>query len=151
MEDMLVTHASKKVVLTLAGLAYGLSLAWFGWIATGAGHGTFFFFSVAVFPYGIGLILWPLIGYLLADIHTSWRRIQFLTVIIVRYGLLTLYVVLYGPSEMPRIEITWRYSALYVLAPIVLFLVGQGIIWACFFVVFFDGAVTSKQPEDTTP
>jgi hypothetical protein len=120
----------RSFVFAIAGLLYGISLAILGWFATGAGHGTFFFFSLAVFPYGIGLILWPLIGWLLADSRAYFQRILFIITIIFRYALIVIYVLFYGSSEIPYIAVTWRYSRFAILAPVALFLIGQLLIWA---------------------
>lgn len=122
----------KNFAFAGVGLLYGVSLAVLGWIATGAGHGTFFFFSLAVFPYGIGLILWPVLGYLLAHVDVTFHRTLFLITIVTRYALLTVYILRYGSSEMPHMMVTWRYSHFDIVAPLVLFLAGQILIWALF-------------------
>ena len=127
----------RRFVFAIVGVLYGASLAALGWMASGAGHGTFFFFSVAVFPYGIGLILWPVIGYLLADVGRQFQRALFLIAILGRYALLVVYVVLYGSFEMPHIAVTWRYSHFDIIAPLVLFLAGQVLIWTLFLRRFF--------------
>ena len=102
-----------------------------GWTATGAGHGTFFFFLLAVFPFGIGFLLWPVIALLLANVGESFYRRLFLIAIPVQYALIALYILNWS-DELPRIAIAWKYSPANVLEPLVLFLAGHIVIWLTF-------------------
>ena len=122
----------KSLTYSLMGFLYALGLTALGWMATGAGHGTFFFLSLAVFPFGIGFLMWPAIALLLANLRDTFYRHLFLSVIAVRYGLIAIYVVRW-PDELPRIAVAWRYSPAYVIEPLVLFLAGQLVIWVLFF------------------
>jgi hypothetical protein len=120
----------KVLSYTLTGLVYGLCLTALGWNASGAGHGTFFFLSLAVFPYGLGFLLWPAIALLLAKIDDGFYRDLFLSVIAVRYALIAVFVVNWG--EVQRIPIAWMYTPGYILEWILIFLAGQVLIWVLF-------------------
>lgn len=122
----------KPFTYSFIGLLYGLSLLALGWTAAGAGHGTFFFLSLAVFPFGIGFLMWPAITLLLANVHEGFYRSFFLIMIAVRYALIAIFV-LRWPDELRRIPIAWEYSPSYVIEPLVLFLAGQVLLWVLFF------------------
>jgi hypothetical protein len=113
-------------------LFLGAVFAGLGWITSAAGHGTFFFFSIAVFPYGLGLLLWLMIGFFLADVGQPFQRTMFLTTIFVRYLVIGIYVFNYWSYEWPHIKITWAHSRLFILAPIIVFFAWQAFIWAFF-------------------
>ncbi len=64
-----------KWILTFAGIIYTVMLGLIGIGMIGAcGVGTSLFAALAFFPFGVGLLYWPLLGYLLPSTSQAYQR-----------------------------------------------------------------------------
>lgn len=113
------------------GFLYALIFAFLGFNVTGScGTGTFFFFAIAVLPYGIGLLFWPVMGYLMADLRAVFSKWLYLTILAAHYFLVV--KCLWYSEESYYLIKMWNSSPSLLLMPAIFYLTGQVVIWAVF-------------------
>jgi len=110
-------------------IVYGLlSLA----IVPTCGLGTGILIIIALGPYGIGLLLWPVVAFLLADLKTTVAK--FLVIVLLIGHCSFVYLVLYrgGIEEWQRMTKTIRLYPQYMWPPIILYICAHVLIWGLF-------------------
>jgi hypothetical protein len=119
-------------------IVYGvLSLA----IIPTCGQGTAILIITAFGPYGIGLLFWPVIAFLLADLESIVVKCLVVIVLVLHYGFLYIVLSRSGVEEWQRTTETLRLYPQYMWPPIVLYIVAHGLIW----VLFVRGLFFSRQ------
>ena len=130
-----------KVLLVIAGLLYGLLLAIVGFLATGAGHGTYVLIGVSSAPLGfLGImiallsppLLWAIIGWLLSRSERSPDRIIFLVIMAVHYSSLWRLLRREPYGDWEYFDRMWQSWPVIMATGIASYLVGQGVIWLYF-------------------
>jgi len=110
------------------GLLYALAYLILAAGAAGAGHGTYFFFA-PISPYCLGLLIFPLLGYLAGDLRPFSSRVIFLSALAIHYALTAIFLRGDGLSEPSHIRKVWDISPENILLPAGCYLLGQVIIW----------------------
>lgn len=120
---------------SLTGLVVGLVYAFVYFVlavgAAGAGHGTGIFFA-PVMPYGLGLLVFPFVGFLLGNMKSSRSKTLFLSAMALHYALAVYFLRLFWVQESSYTEKMWAYSPGSVLLPAWLYVCGQAVIWMVF-------------------
>ena len=125
--------------LTIYGALYGLVVAAIGISVSGGGH--FNLVSIPViWPHGFGVFLWPLLGYLSANLKSNTNRIIFVILLIGQY-------IGSGWSEYKEFSFDFANFAFPALPShfvvvamlgTLIFIVGQFLLWREFFRSFRD-------------
>ena len=110
------------------GLLYAIIYAFLAFVAAGAGHGTGIFF-VAIWSYGLGLLVFPLIGFLAADLRPFLVKVIFISILAIHYAVVVKLILVGWAGDFPHIEKMWNLSTWYILLPAGFYLVGQIVIW----------------------
>lgn len=141
----------KQWVYAIVGLLYGITLA-FVWFASigggGAGHGPehetniILFFAAA--PYGLGLLLWPVIGFMAGSVRFVRYKTTVLGLMATHYVGLIHHCWQYAANLLPFANgekngtegyvttIDGVTDQDYVLWATTLYLIGQACIWRVF-------------------
>src|SRR2546425_12680240 len=97
----------------IAGLLIGLGFAvvyfFLAFGASGAGHGTGIFFA-AILPYGLGLLVFPSLGFLAGDLRSFMSKVIFICVLVIHYTLVINFLRLDWMTDPVYIEKSWNYS-----------------------------------------
>jgi hypothetical protein len=130
----------RTLLFGITGITYGGLLFFPGFIATGAGHGTYVVAALASAPLSlaqdIGLALfappfvWGAVGILLAGVDRPVRRTLFLAAMFAHYA--SLAFVLRGQSKFADWEYVDRVGGLAAVA-FAIYAAGQVILWGTFF------------------
>jgi hypothetical protein len=112
-----------------AGAGYAVIYFILAFFATGAGHGTFIFFA-PLGPYFLGLIFFPLAGFLADDLRPFLSRVLFISALTVHYATTAIFLRVRGVADPSYIERVWNASPWFILLPAGWYLLGQVIIWA---------------------
>jgi hypothetical protein len=120
------------------GFLYAIIYAVFAFAAAGAGHGTGIFFA-AIWPYGLGLLFFPVVGFLAGDLKPFLPKVLFISLLVIHYTLAINFLRLGWTTDLPYIEKMWDNSPLYILLPAGFYLLGQVLIWAAFIRTLNDG------------
>jgi hypothetical protein len=119
-------------------IVYGLlSLA----IIPVCGLGTGILIIMAFGPYGIALLFWPVIAFLLADLKSIVTKCLVVILLVAHYGFIFIVLSRAGGDEWQRINETIRLYPQYMWPPIVLYVVAHVLIWG----LFIRGAFFSRQ------
>ena len=121
----------KSIVGLLIGLAFAVVYLFLAFGAAGAGHGTGIFFA-AILPYGVGLLLFPALGFLAGNLRSLANKIVFVSILTIHYALVINFLRLDWISEATYFEKMWNYSPLAILLPTGLYFAGQLILWFMF-------------------
>jgi hypothetical protein len=115
------------------GALYGVGLALWGMLMSGGGHFNLLF-VLFISPAGVGLLFWPLWGYLTAGAMSRVMRIAFLSTAAIHYSGLIYYVFGTGNSDLYWFRIGNRQPAFgfLVLFSVALYLAGQIFMWRRF-------------------
>jgi hypothetical protein len=122
---------SSSIVGLVLGLAYALVYLAFAFDAAGAGHGTGIFFVVMA-PYGLGLLVFPVIGFLMGDLRPFTSRVLLASVMAIHYALIINLLRVGWLREFAYVEKMWSYSPSSILLPAGFYLSGQVAVWAAF-------------------
>jgi hypothetical protein len=110
-------------------LAYGvLSLA----IIPACGLGTGILIITAFGPYGIALLFWPVIAFLLADLKSIVTKCLVVIILVAHYGFIFIVLSHTGPDDWQRFNDTIRSYPQYMWPPIVLYIGAHVLIWGLF-------------------
>lgn len=118
----------KKIILGVILIAVYVIFALF---AAGAGHRTYVFLAV-VMPYGFGGVIYPLLFGLSKYLGSNFIRIIFLLTIFFHYWTTIVFVYLWWEDDFPYFLKTWNLNPMYILLPIIWFLVIQFLVWRSF-------------------
>lgn len=122
---------SSSIVGFIIGLVYVVAYLALAFGAAGAGHGTGIFFA-AILPYGFGLFIFPVVGFLAANLKLFLPKVLFLLALAVHYILVIIFLRVDWVSDFSYVEKMWNYSRLSILLPAGFYLLGQVAIWAIF-------------------
>ncbi|MDM7922883.1 MAG: hypothetical protein QUS14_11330 [Pyrinomonadaceae bacterium] len=100
---------------------------------SGLGHGTYIFF-VPAWPYGLGLLVYPLLLHLVGIAETARDRLVFLVLILSHYGIIAYLLVQRWPAEADSIAKVWSVEPINIVLPAIWFLFGHLALWTAFFV-----------------
>jgi len=129
-------HWSKAVFGMFLGLLYAVVyflLAFNAGGGGGAGHGpgTGIFFA-AVLPYGMGLLFFPVIGFLAGNLRAFMVKVLFISATVIHYALVVNFLRIDWLRDSARIEGMWMYSPISIVLPGAFYLIGQLVIWLLF-------------------
>jgi hypothetical protein len=122
---------SASLVGLFIGLVYAAVYLALAFGAAGAGHGTGIFFA-AILPYGLGLLVFPVIGFLAGNIKFFLSKVLFLSSLAIHYALVISFLRLDWIRDFSYVEKMWNYSQMSILLPAGCYLLGQVIIWTVF-------------------
>jgi hypothetical protein len=113
------------------GIIYALVYLALALGAAGAGHGTFIFFA-PLLPYGLGLLFFPVFGFLAGDLRLFLYRVLFLSALALHYAMTIIVLRLEWVRDLSYMEKIWNYSPLGILLPAGWYVPGQSLIRAMF-------------------
>ncbi|HQZ94789.1 MAG TPA: hypothetical protein PK108_14850 [Pyrinomonadaceae bacterium] len=87
----------KRVIGAVVGLIYAVLYGFWTMLITGGGHGNFLWFMLFAIAEFLGLFF-PVVGFLVVDLHPKWAKIIFGGVLIASV-FLTAYLILGGLGE----------------------------------------------------
>ena len=129
----------KSWIFAVLGLAYAGSYLLLALLTSGGGHGPRFTFAPAI-PYGIGLLVFPVFGYLMGDLSSKGIKAAYGVLLVVHCAAVTSFVLLWWPEDLPYANRAWEASPLNILLPVIWYLAGQVFLWTAFIrSVFADG------------
>jgi hypothetical protein len=128
-----MTDATARLRSAVIGGIFGLSVAAWGVMASGAGH---FVLALMLFisPFGAGLLFWPLWGYVTAGRMSVYMRITFLSTMVVHYLALIYYLRDDGFSSDWSLIQRQPDIGMRALLSVGVYLVAQGFLWRRFLV-----------------
>ena len=121
----------RLIVGLLIGVAFGLVYFFFAFAAAGAGHGTFIFFA-PLSPYGLGVIAFPVLGFLAGDLRPFLSKVVFASLLAIHYTLLIFTLRVPWIRDPAYIDKTWAFSPSYILVPSALYIGVNILLWAVF-------------------
>ena len=133
-----------RIFGALIGLGYAVIYFFFAIFSAGAGHGTYIFF-IPLWPYLLGGLFFPMLGYLGADLEPSFAKLGYLGLILLHYTLMVLFFFYTDLAEWTYVEKFWRQSSFGIILPLFVFVVGQIVIW----MVFIIGLVIDSRKRKT--
>ena len=96
--------------------------------AAGFGHGTYFFF-IPAWPYGFGILIYPLISYLIAVPDKWWAGPLSLILLLLHYSIIAALIYRRWSDEAVYIEKTWMTAPLNLMLPALWLLTGHTALW----------------------
>jgi hypothetical protein len=121
----------RGIIGSTIGLAFGLVYFFLAFAAAGAGHGTFIFFA-PISPYGLGVIVFPVLGLIAGDLRPFLSKVFFVSLLIVHYTLTIFTLRVPWIHEQAHIDKTWAFSPTYIVLPAVLYFCGNILLWVLF-------------------
>ncbi len=118
----------KRFLLTSLGIGFSVIYLFLALLTSGGGHGPSFTFAGAA-PYGLGLLVFPVFGFLFSDLKLPMTKVVCLVMLAAHYVAVTYIVATSWVSEMPYAERAWSVSPLNILLPVGWYAVGQVIVW----------------------
>ena len=101
-------------------------------IIPACGLGTGILIITAFGPYGIALLFWPVIAFLLADLKSIVTKCSVVILLVVHYGFVYIVLNRAGSEEWQRVTETMRLYPQYMWPPIVLYILAHVFIWGLF-------------------
>jgi len=145
---MVTKLLKQRIKFALIGLVFGLALAFWGVMISGGGH---FNLPVMLFvsPIGIGLLFWPLWGFLSVRFNSGLSKVLFLCTMIAHLLGLGFYMFHPDNSDGYWFQIAMEDSTfiLFSGSAVVLYLAGQLFLWVRFLRDSFGG---KRASVDTT-
>lgn len=121
----------KRWFFAVLGLAYAGSYLLLALLTSGGGHGPRFTFAPAM-PYGIGLLVFPVFGYLMGDLSSNGIKTAYGVLLVVHCAAVASFVLLWWPEDLPYANRAWAASPLNILLPVFWYLAGQIFLWTAF-------------------
>jgi hypothetical protein len=125
---MKLSFPLKGLILGVIFAAVYLLLAGF---AAGAGHGTVLFLA-PIFPYGLGLLLFPFIGFLAGNLNSFFTKSLFLVFLAIHYGLVLTVIKSMWVDDFPYFEKVWSSSPILIILPLIFYVLGNLVAYAAF-------------------
>ncbi len=120
----------KRIILAAIGLAYGLALAFWSALISGGGH---FNLPIVLFisPIWLGLLLWPLWGFLSVKFDSTLSKALFLCTMAAHHLGILFYIFVPDNSDgyWFRIGMNDPTFILFPASAIALYLAGQLFLW----------------------
>ena len=126
---------------SIKGLVLGVIFAAFYFLlaalAAGAGHGTQLFFA-PILPYGLGLLVFPVIGFLAGNLNSFFTKFLFLIVLAVHYVLVLIFIKLMWVEfeDFLYFEKMWNQSPISIILPAAFYVFGNSVVYAAFIYSF---------------
>jgi hypothetical protein len=83
-------------------------------------------------PYGFGLLVFPMIGFLVGDLRPFLSRVFFVAVLVIHYALVVNFLRLDWLSDSTYVAKMWNYSPVSIILPAGFYFSGQVVIWVAF-------------------
>jgi hypothetical protein len=99
--------------------------------AAGGGHGALLFLA-PLFPYGLGLLLFPVIGFLAGNLDSFFTKSLFLIMLAVHYGLVLTVIKFMWVENVPYFEKVWNSSPTLIILPLTFYVLGNLVAYAAF-------------------
>jgi len=119
----------KRWLFAFFGLLYGAGYLFVAMFTSGGGHGPRFTFA-PVMPYGFGLLVFPILGFLMADIRRPSMRDAFTLILLIHSAVVAGFVLLWWSEDVPYANRAWAASPLNILLPVGFYFAGQLVLWA---------------------
>jgi|SRR5215204_1379204 len=122
---------------SIKGLVFGVIFAALYFLLAifpaGAGHGTQLFFA-PMLPYGLGLLLFPVIGFLAGNLNSFFTKSLFLIVLAVHYLVMFIFVKLIWVEfeDSVYFEKMWNQSPISIILPSAFYILGNLVVYAAF-------------------
>ena len=113
------------------GLVYAVVYFFLAFAASGAGHGTGLFF-VAILPYGLGLLIFPTLGFLAGDLRPFMSKVVFICILVIHDALVISFLRLDWIRDPVYIEKSWDSSPWNILLPAAFYIGAQILLWVLF-------------------
>jgi hypothetical protein len=99
--------------------------------AAGAGYGTGIFFA-AILPYGLGLLVFPILAFLAGDLRPFMSKVIFVSVLVLHYALVINFLRLEWMIDPVRIGRTWHSWPVNIILPAAFYFGAQLLLWFLF-------------------
>jgi hypothetical protein len=119
----------RRWLFALLGLVYAAGYLLVAIFTSGGGHGPRFTFAAAM-PYGIGLLVFPVLGFLMANLRPMPIRIAYALVLLIHGAVVVGFVLRWWSEDLPYADRAWQASPMNILLPIGFYFVGQLVLWA---------------------
>jgi len=119
----------KRWLLALLGLFYAAGYLLVAIFTSGGGHGPRFTFAPAM-PYGVGLLVFPLLGFLMGNLNRTSIRIAYAALLLIHCAVVVGLFLFWLPEDMAYAERAWAASPLNILWPVSFYFAGQVVLWA---------------------
>lgn len=117
--------SQRRQDLTKLGFVYAAILLVLSGIVADDWQSVSLFSLLGIYPYGIGLIFWPITGYMLAEPETFFERYLSLSAVLL-YDFGVIYkLISYEGDEAAFFERVWRNNQLGLLFLTAFYLLGQ--------------------------
>jgi hypothetical protein len=114
-----------------AGAIFSFVYVLLALIALGAGHGTSMFLA-PIKPFGLGLLFFPIIGFLAGNLNSFFTKSLLLIVLAIHYGLTVTFIKMFWTDDLPYFEKMWHYSPISIILPAALYLLGNTLVYTAF-------------------
>jgi hypothetical protein len=125
-----------KYRFAVVGALYAVAYLLLALGAAGFGHGTYLTL-IPIWPYGLGLLVYPLAAHLLVNLRTMSARATFVSILFAHYAIIGFHLFHKWSEEQPYLEKTWRVEPINLVLPLSWFLIGHAILWVCFLAYVF--------------
>jgi hypothetical protein len=115
--------------LGLLGLLYSAGYLFVAVMTSGGGHGPRFTFA-GLMPYGAGLLVFPVLGFLMGNLQSAPFKIAYGVLLLIHSATVVGFVVAWWAEDQPYVTRAWDSSPLNILLPVGWYLTGQIILWA---------------------
>lgn len=133
-----------RIFGALIGLVYAVAYLFVAIFPASAGHGTYIFF-IPLWPYLLGGLFFPMLGYLGADLEPAYAKLSYLGLLTLHYTLMVLFFSFTNLADWTYVEKTWQQSNLAMILPLFVFVAGQVVIW----MVFIIGLLINSRGKTT--
>ena len=119
----------KRWLFAILGLFYGAGYLLVAMLTSAGGHGPRFTFAPAM-PYGLGLLVFPLLGFFMANLSPMPIRIAYALVLLIHCAVVVGFVMRWWSEDVPYADRAWAASPLNIMLPVGFYLAGQLVLWA---------------------
>lgn len=136
-------HTSLKVIAGIVGIAYSAIFFFLSMNTFGGGHGTAFFLAMSM-PFPFGLLFFPIIAVVAADMRTRAARIVFLVVQGIHFGLMLCGFALYIVGKSESLLTVWPIVSGAISTLFAMYFIAQAGLWFTF-AKFYGGVRSSAK------
>jgi len=123
----------RRLIGSIIGLVFGAAYGFFATLMTGGGHGNFLWIMM-FFPTIFGLLVFPVIGFIAADLKPKIYKVFFVLVMLFHY--VGIPIQLFSQKGLiSGTALAWAREPEGVLFCAAVYLSTQGVIWAILFEV----------------
>jgi len=121
----------RAIAGSIIGIAFAIVYFFFAFAAAGAGHGTGIFLA-PVLPYGLGLLAFPILGFLAGDLRSFISKVTFVCVLVLHYALVINFLRLEWMIDLVYIEKSWNNSHWSIILPAASYFGAELLLWLLF-------------------